>query len=188
MCARRYINFGALWLQFLLVAQEYAKLTDPSSVAEHDTSIAVIEVLMTLLTYGLLLSFGVVAIKKGVAKARSVDTKKLGAKIRNLTSKKKKAKPSSGAQQESRTTNAMHSGGAGDLDESSSQPAKRVAVVPSNASIAASFRADSEEEETPRLDNINSLDGERSNPDVRLEMRTLGQQAETSVDDDVSLV
>ena len=76
---RRYINFGALCLQFLSIAQEYAKFTDPSSVTEHDTSIAVIEVLMTLLTYGLLLSFGVVAIKKGVAKARSVNTKELGA-------------------------------------------------------------------------------------------------------------
>ena len=164
---RRYINFGALCLQFLLIAQEYAKLTDPSSVAEHDTNIAVIEVLMTLLTYGLLLSFGVVAIKQGIAKARSMDTKELVAKIRNLTSKKaKKAKTPSGAQ-ESRTTNAMQSG-AGDL----------------------SFGADSEEveaSETRRLSS--SIDNPiRENPDVRLEMRTLGKQAETSVGGDITTV
>ena len=144
--------------------QEYAKLTDPSSVAEHDTSIAVIEVLMTLLTYGLLLSFGVVAIKQGIAKARSMDTKELVAKIRNLTSKK--AKTPSGAQ-ESRTTNAMQSG-AGDL----------------------SFGADSEEveeSETRRLSS--SIDNPiRENPDVRLEMRTPGKQAETSVGGDITTV
>jgi len=97
----RYINFGVLCLQFLVLSRLYAELVDPDSADNFDASISIIEVLMIFLTYGLFLSFGGVAIKKAVVKARSVDAADLGAKISSFFSRK-----SSGGTLSTATTNA----------------------------------------------------------------------------------
>ena len=84
--ALRYINFGALCLGFLKVSQLFAEHREDDSANDYDASIDTIEALMTFLTYGLFLSFGGVAIKKAVVKARNVDKTKLVEKIRNIRS------------------------------------------------------------------------------------------------------
>ena len=66
----RYINFGALCLGFLKVSQLYSEITDPGSEDDFDTSVTLIETLMTVLTYGLFLSFGVVGGNKALVKVR----------------------------------------------------------------------------------------------------------------------
>ena len=69
----RYINFGALCLGFLKVSQLYSEITDPGSEDDlFDTSVTLIETLMTVLTYGLFLSFGGVGGKKALAKVQSM--------------------------------------------------------------------------------------------------------------------
>ena len=68
-----YINFGALAMNYLKVSQTLAHYVDPGSVDEYDASIAAIGLLMQLLTFGLFLSFGGVATKKGFAKASSFE-------------------------------------------------------------------------------------------------------------------
>ena len=57
-----YINFGALAMNYLEVSQTLAHYVDPGSVDEYDASIAAIGLLMQLLTFGLFLSFGGVAL------------------------------------------------------------------------------------------------------------------------------
>ena len=84
--ACRYINFGALCLTFLQVSKDYAKLIDPKNANTFDSATSIIKGLMSVLTFGLLLSFGGVAIKKLVTKARAVDKAELGAKIRGRSS------------------------------------------------------------------------------------------------------
>ena len=68
-----YINFGALTMNSLTVSQTLASLLDPSSVDEYDAPIAAIGILMQVLTFGLLVSFGGVAIKKGALKASGLE-------------------------------------------------------------------------------------------------------------------
>ena len=87
----RYINFGALCLNFLGVSQDYAELVDPENADEYDSAASIIKGLMSVLTFALLLSFGGVAIKKAVTKARAVDKAALGAKIRDRSSSLKEA-------------------------------------------------------------------------------------------------
>ena len=65
-----YINFGALSMNYLKVSQTLAHFVDPASVDEYSASIATIGILMQLLTFGLFLSFGGVAIKEALVKAR----------------------------------------------------------------------------------------------------------------------
>ena len=80
-----YINFGALTMNYLEVSQTLAHFVDlGSSVDEYDAYLAAIGILMQLLTFGLLLSFGAVAIKRGFAKARSVDLKRAKSVSRGL--------------------------------------------------------------------------------------------------------
>ena len=86
LLARRYINFGALCLNFLQVSKDYAELTNPENANTFDSATLIIKGLMSVLTFGLLLSFGGVAIKKLVTKARAVDKAELGAKIRGRSS------------------------------------------------------------------------------------------------------
>ena len=86
LLARRYINFGALCLNFLQVSKDYAELTNPENANTFDSATSIIKGLMSVLTFGLLLSFGGVAIKKLVTKARAVDKAELGAKIRGRSS------------------------------------------------------------------------------------------------------
>ena len=70
---RRYINFGALVLNYLVLAQNFARYTDPTGVDAYDSRMIMIEILMQVLTFGLFLSFAGVMIKKGVVKARSTN-------------------------------------------------------------------------------------------------------------------
>ena len=72
-----YINFGALSMNYLKVSQTLAHFVDPGSVDEYDASIAAIGLLMELLTFGLFLSFGGVAMKKGFVKAQAADLKRV---------------------------------------------------------------------------------------------------------------
>ena len=62
------------------MSTDYAKLVDPDNADEFVNATSIIKGLMSVLTFGLLLSFGVVAIKKAVTKARAVDKAELGAK------------------------------------------------------------------------------------------------------------
>ena len=43
LCARRYINFGALCMNFLVVSKDYALLTDPERADEYDAPISFIQ-------------------------------------------------------------------------------------------------------------------------------------------------
>ena len=66
-----YLNFGALSLNYLEVSRTLAQFIDPGSVDDYDVPAAAIGFIMQLLTFGLILSFGGVAIKNSIAKARS---------------------------------------------------------------------------------------------------------------------
>ena len=68
-----YLNFGALSLNYLEVSRTLAQFVDPGSVSDYDAPAAAIGFIMQLLTFGLILSFGGVAIKNGFAKARSFE-------------------------------------------------------------------------------------------------------------------
>ena len=72
---------------FLNVSQRFAEYRNDNSATDYASSINLIEGLMTVLTYGLFLSFGAVAIKKMVVKARSMDAAELGAKIKSIRSR-----------------------------------------------------------------------------------------------------
>ena len=78
-----YINFGALSMNYLVVSKSLAEFVDPDRIAGFDARISAIAVLMELLTFGLILSFGGVAIKKAVLKARQ--TRASGLRDRILT-------------------------------------------------------------------------------------------------------
>ena len=71
VCACRYINFGALCMNFLEVSKDYAELTDPDRADGYDAPISAIQSLMSVLTFGLLLSFGGIGFKKAYIAARS---------------------------------------------------------------------------------------------------------------------
>ena len=85
-----YINFGALSMNYLEVSQTLAHYVDPGGVDEYDASIAAIGLLMQLLTFGLFLSFGGVAIKAAVMKARGLDLDALRDKFSSPRANKKK--------------------------------------------------------------------------------------------------
>ena len=51
-------------MNYLKVSQRLAEFTDPMNVGRYDSHIAAIGIIMQLLTFGLLVSFGAVAIKK----------------------------------------------------------------------------------------------------------------------------
>ena len=68
-----YLNFGALTLNYLTLAKALAQYLDPSGVGKYDAPFAAISVLMEILTFGLILSFGAVAAKNAFAKARELD-------------------------------------------------------------------------------------------------------------------
>ena len=72
---------------FLEVSNLYSELADPGSEG-YDSTIGIIEGLMTVLTFGLFLSFAVVGIRKAVVKARSMDSTKIKAKIKNIRSRR----------------------------------------------------------------------------------------------------
>ena len=57
-------------MNYLVVSKSLADFVDPGRIAGLDARISAIAVLMEVLTFGLILSFGGVAIKKAVAKAR----------------------------------------------------------------------------------------------------------------------
>ena len=82
-----YINFGALSMNYLKVSKTLAHYVDPGSVDEYDASIAAIGLLMQLLTFGLFLSFGGVAIKAAVVKARGTSLSELRARISSAISR-----------------------------------------------------------------------------------------------------
>ena len=156
---RRYINFGALCLGFLNVSQLFAEYRDDENADDYTSSIDLIEGLMTVLTYGLFLSFGGVAIKKAVVKARDVDKTKLLEKVRNIRS-------SSAAAAKKVTAGTAGTG----ADNETSAPSSNFA--------AGGF--DVEEAETLRLDYTNPM--RTAKPQASLEMRALGaKQAETSM-------
>ena len=67
-----YINFGAIMMNSLALSQTLAHFVDRGSVDEYDAPIAAIGIIMQLLTFGLLLSFGGVGIKMGFAKAQGL--------------------------------------------------------------------------------------------------------------------
>ena len=68
-----YLNFGALTLNYLTLAKAFAQYLDPSGVGKYDAPFAAVSVLMEILTFGLILSFGAVAAKNAFAKARELD-------------------------------------------------------------------------------------------------------------------
>ena len=82
-----YINFGALSMNYLKVSQTLAHFVDPGNVDEYDASIAAIGILMQLLTFGLFLSFGGVAIKAAVMKARGTSLSELRGRIASAVSR-----------------------------------------------------------------------------------------------------
>ena len=57
-------------MNYLMVAKSLAEFVDPDRIAGLDARISAIAVLMEVLTFGLILSFGGVAIKTAVVKAR----------------------------------------------------------------------------------------------------------------------
>ena len=75
-------------MNFLELAKDYAELTDPDRTDGYDASISVIQSLMSALTFGLLLSFAGVAIKKAYVAARSTSLsfKAAVAKVMEMTS------------------------------------------------------------------------------------------------------
>ena len=82
--ARRYINFGALCMNFLKVSKNYAELTDPDRADGYDAPISAIQSLMSVLTFGLLLSFAGVGIKKAYVAVQSTSLSDLHARARSL--------------------------------------------------------------------------------------------------------
>ena len=83
----RYINFGAFCMQVLVFSRDMARRDGDEELAEeNEGSIEVIGGIMEFLTFGLLLSFGGVAIKKAVVKAQSTDLSDLRAKVKGRTS------------------------------------------------------------------------------------------------------
>ena len=85
-----YINFGALTMNYLELSQAFAHYVDPGSVDEYDAPISAISIIMQVLTIGLFLCFGGVAVTKGVAKARGLDLDALRDKFGSLRANKKK--------------------------------------------------------------------------------------------------
>ena len=59
-------------MNYLMVAKSLAEFVDPDRIAGLDARISAIAVLMEVLTFGLILSFGGVAVKKAVVKARQL--------------------------------------------------------------------------------------------------------------------
>ena len=86
LLGHRYINFGALCMNFLEVSEDYAELTDPDHADEYNAPISAIQTLMTILTFGLLLSIGGVGIKKAFVTIRSANLSDLRARAINLSS------------------------------------------------------------------------------------------------------
>ena len=82
-----YINFGALSMNYLKVSQTLAHFVDPDSIDEYDASIAAIGIIMQLLTFGLFLSFGGVAIKAAVVKARATSLSEIRGRISSAFSR-----------------------------------------------------------------------------------------------------
>ena len=70
---RRYINFGALSMNFLEVSKSLAAYVDPSKIDGYERQIDGIGIVMQILTFGLFLSFGAVALKKLVVKAQAAN-------------------------------------------------------------------------------------------------------------------
>merc|ERR1712166_166917 len=83
-----YINFGALSMNYLVVSKSLADFVDPGRIAGLDARISAIAVLMEVLTFGLILSFGGVAIKKAVAKARQTSLADLRTRISSSLNKR----------------------------------------------------------------------------------------------------
>ena len=86
-----YINFGALTMNYLELSKTLARFLDPTSVDdEYDAPISSISIIMQVLTIGLFLCFGGVAVTKGVEKARRLDLDALRDKFGSLRANKKK--------------------------------------------------------------------------------------------------
>jgi len=71
-------------MNYLELAQSYARLADPESVDQHVGSITAIGVVMETLTFGLLLSFGGVAFKKAYLSLRSTSMNDVRARVRSF--------------------------------------------------------------------------------------------------------
>ena len=84
-------------MNYLELAQTHAAYVDPESVGGYDGRIAAIATIMEVLTFGLFLSFGGVAIKAAVVKAR--DTR-LWEQIANAVSRGRSAPPTAGSNEE----------------------------------------------------------------------------------------
>lgn len=67
-----YINFGAFSMNYLTLAKDHAKYTDPQNADKYDAHIQTIGLLMEVLTLGLFASFGGVAIKKAMLRMKDV--------------------------------------------------------------------------------------------------------------------
>ena len=71
-------------MNFLAVSKDYAEFTDPDRAAEYDAPISTIQSLMSVLTFGLLLSFAGVGIKKAYVAARSTSLSDIRARARSF--------------------------------------------------------------------------------------------------------
>ena len=119
-----YINFGALSMNYLEVSKGLAVYVDPKKIEVYNDQIEAIGVVMQILTFGLFLSFGGVAMKKLLTAAQDVsldDVKRRAAgvqsRVRSLTARSRGASaetPRLGAAPELELR-AMRSGGQASL-------------------------------------------------------------------------
>ena len=85
--ARRYINFGAFSMNYLELARDFARANDETEeAAGFESQILVIGVVMEALTFGLLLTFGGVALKKAFFAVRAVRLNTLGDELKQRVS------------------------------------------------------------------------------------------------------
>ena len=71
-------------MNFLEVSKDYAKLTDPDRADGYDAPISAIQSLMSVLTFGLLLSFAGVGIKTAYVAARSTSLSDIRTRVQSV--------------------------------------------------------------------------------------------------------
>ena len=88
-----YINFGALSMNYLEVSKGLAVYVDPNKIEAYNDQIEAIGVVMQILTFGLFLSFGGVAMKKLIVKAQGTNLGEVRGTIRGYLSDRFSSSP-----------------------------------------------------------------------------------------------
>ena len=134
-------------MNYLKVSERLAEFTDPKSVGEYRGRIEAIGVLMQVLTFGLLVSFGAVAAKNAYVTARSTNMEDMRQRVRSLAERSRgdsAAPPVRGAEAAPKTPGRNLA-----LEMSSYKSNRGAAATP--ASTARRGRELSVDVETPTL-------------------------------------